>query len=158
MKVVFVSLRACSLPRSTCRSFRNTFSRKKVTIDGLNTISNGELHVSDPLCDNENKDLTLVILTWKKTTVYLFLQSITCMTTECLFWKRQIYSEKVFGEGFSLQKIQINKLYYGSKKYKIKKKTTTIYQKCMSKTVEVNLLLRKKNVVHESSHISEPIL
>ena len=122
MKVVFVSLRACSLPRSTCRSFRNTFSRKKVTIDGLNTISNGELHVSDPLCDNENKDLTLVILTWKKTTVYLFLQSITCTTTECVFWKRQIYSEKVFGEGFSLQKIQINKLYYGSKKYKIKKK------------------------------------
>lgn len=110
-----MSLRACSLPRSTCRSFRNTFSRKKVTIDGLNIISNRELHVSDPLCDNENKDLTLVILTWKKTTVYLFIQRITCTTTECLFWKRQIYSEKVFGEGFSLQKIQINKLYYGSK-------------------------------------------
>ena len=56
---VFMSPRACSLLRSNGQSFRNTFSRIKVTIwIALNTVSNGEL--SDPLCDSKNRALTLV--------------------------------------------------------------------------------------------------
>ena len=85
---IFMSIRGYSLLWSKCQSFRNTFSCIKVRFEwsislALNMISNGES--SDPLCDSDNRGVTLVRLTksywWLLThTEHLCVSCLFCVS------------------------------------------------------------------------------